>query len=384
MNRKRVLGMSNLLTSLLAMGLCLESALAVDAPSAGRQPPVRRTRNSAAVPHRQSDDIMFDKRVEPTGYCDPCDCGADVGCGNSVCSSSLSCSVPKARFYGGFEAVFVEPRFESNAAFTVMQADGSTFESFSDREFSYDLNLSPRAFVGWQNREGVGLRATWWLYDEAAATASDNPPSNGFGAITHPPFGDVDISSSIPTDTFTANSSLNLYTIDLEATREGEFCGWTVGVAGGIRYAFTEQTYLAQLQNSTDVLRGQIDYNHSIEGIGPTIFLSAYRPIACDAGFFTKARGSVLFGNSQSHLSAGEDLDLTTSFSTTRTTGRDDLLSVGEIQLGFLWQSASRRLYRPFLSLAMEGQIWNGAGNASSEDGSLGFFGFNSGAGLTW
>jgi hypothetical protein len=34
--------------------------------------------------------------------------------------------------------------------------------------------------------------------------------------------------------------------------------------------------------------------------------------------------------------------------------------------------------------VALEGQFWNGAGNASSEVGNLGFWGFNSGFGVNW
>ena len=87
-----------------------------------------------------------------------------------------------------------------------------------------------------------------------------------------------------------------------------------------------------------------------------------------------------------SELAAVDDADLTTPFNTSRTTNRDDLLSIGEIQLGFRWQSLARRgqPYRPFLTAAVEGQTWNGAGSATSEDGSLGFFGFSTGAGLMW
>jgi len=67
-------------------------------------------------------------------------------------------------------------------------------------------------------------------------------------------------------------------------------------------------------------------------------------------------------------------------------TGRADLLSIGEAQIGFRWQGRKQRHQpqRPFLTIAMEGQIWHGAGNATSEDGALGFFGLSVGAGVDW
>jgi hypothetical protein len=326
--------------------------------------------------------------VKPVSYGVPSESSDEcsVGCGEPACCDVCAPTKPRATFFAGFEATFVKPRFENNVAFTTMEADGASFESFTDTEFDYDLEFTPRVFLGWRHDDSVGLRATWWQFDHAAATASANPPANGFGSITHPTFGSVDISSIIPTDTFTAAADLNAYTIDIEATRETGFCGWDLGVAGGLRYAHSEQGYSAELRDDTAALRGSIEYRQSIEGFGPTISLSAYRPIAGDAGFFCKARGSVLFGDGKSTLAAVEDADLTTPFNTSRTTNRDDLLSIGEIQLGFRWQSLAKRgqPYRPFLTAAMEGQIWNGAGSATSEDGSLGFFGFNTGAGLTW
>src|SRR5690606_9027371 len=110
----------------------------------------------------------------------------------------------------------------------------------------------------------------------------------------------------------------------------------------------------------------------------------AIRPINCQTGLFAKARGSLLYGDGESNLTAGEDLDLVTPFNTSRSTSRDDLLSIAEIQVGFQWHSPYHRVYQPFFTAAMEGQIWNGAGNATSEEGTLGFFGFTTGAGLEW
>jgi hypothetical protein len=110
----------------------------------------------------------------------------------------------------------------------------------------------------------------------------------------------------------------------------------------------------------------------------------AIRPINCQTGIFAKARGSLLYGDGESSLSAGEDLDLATPFTTTRTTSRDDLLSIAEIQVGLQWHSPYYQVYQPFFTVAMEGQMWHGAGNATSEEGTLGFFGFTTGAGLKW
>lgn len=309
------------------------------------------------------------------------------GCGDVLCGSGCGdccANGPSARLYAGFEAVIVKPRFENNIAYTRVESDGVSNTSFTEREFDYDLEFSPRVYVGWRHSDGIGLRATWWHFDHTAGVAATNPPANGFGMIIPPAFADVDISSNVPTDSFAASTDLNAYTIDIEATKETQFQSWSLGVGFGFRYARVEQGYLARLSDAGNDPLGQIDYRQSIEGIGPTISAMAVRPITCQTAIFAKARGSLLYGDGESSLSAGEDLDLATPILTTHATNRDDLLSIAEIQVGLQWHSACYHVYQPFLTVAMEGQMWHGAGSATSEEGTLGFFGLNAGAGLQW
>ena len=317
-----------------------------------------------------------------------CDCG-EFCCDDTCCGGSCF-PAGRARIYAGFEATFLQPRYEKNIAFSTQQSDsGNTFESYTDTEFDYDLELAPRVWFGADRCDGLGWRVSWWEFDHAPADETTSPPANGFGEVRNPPFGqtdfgDVDISSTVPSDVYSAASNLEAYTIDLEAMKRTGFCSWDLAIGGGLRYASVEQSYEAELRNGTNTLLGQIDYEQSIEGIGPTVSLSAARSLSGSLGFFCNARGSILFGDGESLLTAGEDLDQTVPLNTTIVTSRDDLLSIGELQVGLRWQSCNARLFRPFLSVAMEGQLWNGAGTATSEEGTLGFFGFSSGFGLDW
>lgn len=365
------------------------------------------------VPRPSDSGQGNDRLVQPASYCEcggpecggcdlelgyaagygdePCGgsgsgCG-DVLCGDVVCGSSIGggpCS-PGTCWYAGFEATFVKPHFSDNVAFTVTDNVG-TATSIAETDFDYDLEFTPRVFVGWNRGGNVGLRATWWQFDHSAQTAAGSPPESGLGELTPPPFGAVDLSSSTPTDVFTANTALNAYTIDLEATKNSNFCDWQFGMGWGFRYAYVQQGYLATLADGNSDTLGRIDYRQSIEGFGPTVSIEAFRALGCQSGIFCKARGSVLFGDSKSSLVAGEDLTLTTPFETTQTTASDDLLTIGELQVGYRWYAApvSCRAWQPFCSVAMEGQVWDGAGNATSQDGALGFFGFNSAVGINW
>jgi len=319
---------------------------------------------------------------EPNGcYANPCepDCGCDDYCGSTCDSSDTS-----PRWMAGFELSFVKPRFSENVAFTRMEGDGASSSSFNDTEFNDDLEVSPRVWLGLDLGPGWGWRFSYWQFDQTPAGASGSPAENGFGEITHPEFGDVDLSSTIPTDNFTALSNLNAYTLDLEALKQASLNRWQLAVGGGVRFASVEQNYFAQLRNTGNVLRGQIDFDHAIEGFGPTVSLSAQRPLLGGLHLTCAARGALLFGDGRSRLVAGEDLDLANPFTTTRLTNRADLLPIGEARLGLAWMAPKRDRsgWQWLLATAMEGQVWHGAGNATSETADLGFFGFSAGVGV--
>jgi hypothetical protein len=295
------------------------------------------------------------------GWCDPCG--------------------PSEIWSSGFEFTFLKPRFEDNLAFSTVDSDGVSFEELSDTEFDYGLELSPRVWVQYDHGDGLGLRAQYWQFDHEADFESASPPANGFGRIATPQFADVDISTTIPTDTLSASSALNAYAIDLEGTKRVEFCNWWLGVSGGVRYASVDQMYKARLRDDDGDLEGEINFQHRIGGVGPTVSLFAARCYGYDFTLFGLVRGALLFGDAESRLEAAEDLDLEDPFVTRQKTSREDLLPVGEMQIGVDWSPQTCGQWQPLVSVALEGQLWSNAGNASSEDGDLGFFGFNVGVG---
>ncbi|TWT40797.1 Lpg1974 family pore-forming outer membrane protein [Botrimarina hoheduenensis] len=304
------------------------------------------------------------------------------GCGDTLCGG---CGIAPACFYTGVEFTILKPRFSDNIAYTFVDGNVTGDQAITDVQFDHDAEFTPRAYFGWRHADGVGLRVTWWGFDHKAKAASASP-EDGFDEIRHPAFAGIDLSTVLPGDLFVANSDLEAHSIDIEATHDAHLCGWEIAVGGGVRYAEVEQGYSAQLIDTTasvNPVRGAINYRQSIEGFGPTISLGASRQLGCVTRLFCKARGSVLFGDGESFLSGSEN---TPAVSTTRTTSRDDLMSIGEMQVGLMWRGSGRRglPYQPFLSLALEGQVWNGVGSATSEEGTLGFFGFNSGVGLEW
>jgi hypothetical protein len=289
---------------------------------------------------------------------------------------------PWSQWLAGVDMVALKPHFHSNTAFTMMQSDGVSFESFSDTNFNYDLGLSPRLWLEYRAASEIGIRSQFWRFAQSAGTESASPPANGFGRITHPRFGTVDISTTIPTDHFTADSGLKAYFVDAEITKVGNFACWDLIASAGLRYGSVEQRYTARLRNAAGVLAGSLDFEHRLEGIGPTFAVETRRPLGANVTLFANARGSLLFGPNSVTFAGGEDLDLLNPFQTTSTTLQDDILPIGEIQLGGEWRSTASAWGQVFAHGAFETQLWSGAGNASSLDGNLGLVGWSFGIGL--
>lgn len=339
--------------------------------------------------HDRGYDAAYDEGAYSDGGCDESfGCGSCArGCGGGWFSwipgwgcTGSSCGVMTA----GVELTFLQPYFESNPAVTQLTSDGNSLEAFTDIEFAYDVELSPRVWLEFSPDSQVGGRVVWWQFDHGADPLSISPDDNGFGRISHPDFGDVDLSTTVPGSIFSTATQLQAWTIDVEGTRKFDSGCWKWLAAAGIRYAEIEQNYLANLVNAAGNLQGTIDYAHQSEGVGPTLFLRAQRPLLPGFALFGSARGSLLFGDSSSRLEAVEDLDLDDQLTTRRTTNRNDLLPIGEIQVGLQALPPCSDIWQPYFHVALEAQHWGGAGNASSEDGSLGFFGFNVALGVSW
>lgn len=338
---------------------------------------------------------------EPTCGCDP-GCGCDIDCCDTGCCETVGCGdvcgAAAGGCYAGIELTYLKPYHEHNTAYNEQDSLGTDSEFFSEN-YQYDNELSPRVFVGWENCCGTGLAVTWWHFDHDASPLDVTPITSS--VVATPIFGESNAISSTtanagrglaidgdPTQTMAMRTGLEAYTIDLEGTKTNSFCCWDLGVSCGLRYARIEQSTFANVNDVPDGQIGQLSYNQSFEGFGPTLSLYAFRPLSCTCGVFGKARGSVLCGDGRSNLTTAITTPGTapTTAVFTADTGRDDVMPILEMQIGWRWQGAASpgKSCVPFLTTAFEGQFWHGAGNANSEEGSLGFFGLTSAAGVKW
>ena len=316
--------------------------------------------------------------------------GGNYGWEGGGCSGGMGCGTTQNRgnsdsqFLAGFDATFLQPRFSSNPAFTITESDGVAFDSITQRDFGYDLQFAPRIWAAYTASDGGGLRAQYWQLDHSAPGESASPPANGFGSIALPVFAGIGLTTTIPSDVVAASSSVNAYVIDLEATQRLTMKNWRADFTYGVRYGSVEQTYGATVRDGGGTLINQIDFSHQFQGAGPTVSLFVSRQVVGTLEVFGMARGSLLFGEGKSNLRIGEDLDLQNPFTTTQVTKSDDLLPIGELQVGLSYTCDRWEIFHPFLRAALEGQVWHGAGSATSLDGDLGFIGFTAGAGVNF
>ena len=292
-------------------------------------------------------------------------------------SACATCGGPY--FYSGVDFVLVKPHFDDGVAIVRDRTDNTTFQTTSELGFDYDVEFSPRIFLGYVWESGLGARIRYWTFDHESNPLTASPDADGLGSVSSPISldGTMVPSTSVPTDSLLTSSDLRVDTIDVEMTKGVHFDHWALMIAGGVRYARVDQSYLAEVRSNQGVLLADIRFDHGFDGVGPTVALQARRPLFGRFKFFSSGRISALFGNGKSTLVANDN----PAFLTNRSSSRDDLLTVGELAVGLEW-ARNWYGYGLFFRAALEGQTWQGAGTPTSEEGDLGFLGTSITVGL--
>ncbi len=285
----------------------------------------------------------------------------------------------------GFEFTFLKAHNTNNVAFTETRSDGVSFSSENETAFDYDLEFAPRLWMHYVGPTGFGARVRYSSFDGDVNGVTGSPDADGFSTLNSPIVIDglTIPMSAIPGDVLNVSTQLEFQTIDFETTKRACFDNWALMATGGLRYATINQQYNSTLRNGSGQLVSNANFAHRFDGFGPTLSVEARRSFGLNLRLFTAARTSLLYGNGKSSTTAFDNLNLSTPFTATRETDRDDLLPISELQVGFEW---AREWYlggHMFCRGTLEGQLWQGAGSASSEEGDLGFLGFSFSMGVT-
>lgn len=188
----------------------------------------------------------------------------------------------------------------------------------------YDYQVAPRTWLGYQFAGGLGLRATWWGYDQGL------PP----GGIA-------------------AGFGLEATTVDLEVTDSISLGKWDLLASGGLRYA-------RMRQDIGPSILATIPLSRDFEGLGGTFALSVRRGLCgTNLALIGSARGSLVFGDSFDNITTsgplgdgpfGDDL-----------VGTQRTLGIFEMRLGVEWSRELSNGARFYTQTVYEAQYWQSA-----------------------
>lgn len=295
---------------------------------------------------------MLDEAVAQTSCCESDECAADC-CDACDCGDGCGCFAPHWFAAAEFMFVGVDTDFgRGNVYYQALPGDVSRVtDGYND--FTY----APRLTLGRQLTENWGVQTRFfYLNDEESATD-----------------GVLDLANA-PSFAFGRDTQARMYSIDVEAVRRLGGDLWKVDATAGVRHASLDlNSDLSGVGfpaiNTLQI--GESNVGSSFEGTGLTGALIGRRQIgSSNASLFTSARGSVLFGDSETNAAAyalATNGAITEVVSDLDANSEATTMLVTELSIGIQWDFALR--YMPanaFFRTAFEYQNWNVDGDLGS------------------
>jgi hypothetical protein len=320
----------------------------------------------------------------------------------------------------GLELLVIRPYWDSNPAATASTFTTTTTAPFSSTttteqvNFDYPYTANPRLWLGYVTDSGLGVRVTWFEFEQSSRTAvlglPSAPAANSSSTVTAPNFGGTlgGLTSSASVTNFggvvsgvpaaeAVGSNLRLQSWDFEATGSYRSGCFSAEGSAGVRYAHLSQNFAALgISNDVGGVVGSSTTSlalsgHNFNGAGPTLAVTLSQHLGDSGlGFYGMGRGAVLFGNKHGTAVSSS---VTTDATGAVTTGpfnsqfhNDSLgtIGVGEAEIGLEFSRKMGEGASLFVRAGIDGQIWIGAGNATSETGNLGLFGYTFTVGVNY
>jgi hypothetical protein len=245
----------------------------------------------------------------------------------------ICCESPSSNWYVGFELPVLKPHMGT------LGADLGIFNHPPvDVTPSHDYQASPRIYLGWDNAEGLGVRARYWTFDSDATLAFPQDGNHNF-------FGPISGTQSwLGADTF-----------DFEATQRGCLGHLQFQLAGGFRYANME-TGVGIYSDVVAPTQQMAGIDMDFEGVGPTVAIDIRRPFG--------NRGLALVGSARSSWMYGET-DITGAGILDQLPvgvyADDHLMQINELSLGIEWSRCLARGGKVSVAALWESQAWEWA-----------------------
>lgn len=305
--------------------------------------------------------------------------------------------------YFGYSVFLANPNMKESFRATTLNDGGTPGPAASGDDtlslvpLEEDHDPSHRIWLGVTGANDVGMRATYWTYDQQAdpfQVVSSGP--TGLGTGTRIPSATVTsvifpatITGALPGDVLTVQNGLDVDTLDVEGTLDLQFGYTDLRIGGGLRHASVEQTY------RSSILRGgaeeaSLNWLRKFEGIGPTISVDGRRRLGkTGLSAVGRVRGALLYGEKTIEREATGTLagpvpslvlPSGAPASVAMTEGEDFAAAI-ELGLGAEWRHDLGNIGHFYIQGMYEGQLWTAAGEPTLTF--LGFEGLNLSLGMS-
>lgn len=306
--------------------------------------------------------------------------------GSEFESECLDCVVEEhsrpsrlAGVYAGYSFAFTKLYMKESFEAYVLDFASSTQTLFP---FDYDFRLTPRVWIGARNQRGVGARVSYWNYDESSQ-GFEFTNSNGAQipvAVSTSVIFPAAISGNFPGDTLTVASSVKASTLDFEGTYSSTFGELETELAGGLRYARSDQSSAAEINNRLGLRdfapqAPLLNWQRKFEGVGPVFSANGKLPMGNRGLYGVGGVGlSFLFGEKSIRRVVQSDSTPSpnTGLPFLNFENADEISGIYSVRIG-LGHRRETKIGDAFLEGTYEGQLWTDLGAPT-----LTFAGFNS------
>ena len=298
---------------------------------------------------------------------------ACLACGQlfANCGGCCETSANKTGFNAGVTLLFAKPHFKE--AFQVSNINTLT-GVMTLLPFEYDYELSPRVWFGFQNEQGLGLRASYWSFDgQGLARNLSTNGSEIWGAHVVNTMFPSNIFAAIPGSQMSVSDYLTTQTVNLVGTYDVEDAAAQILAGAGLRYAKLEQGFAATVQSPVPADFHQLTWSRVFEGLGPTVTMDAKKRLG-QSRFSAVASGggALLYGSKTlSRTVINDQTPAGQAPPFLQLNDADEVVGIGEMNLGLEWGTFLPSGHQALLRGVYEGQLWAEAGAPT-----LGFLGF--------
>ena len=238
-------------------------------------------------------------------------------------------------YYASAEYLLLAPKVNSTG-FETLFYDGFDHHNIEvDGSFEDDLKSGFRVVLGKEACDGFGVQFRYFHFDQ-------NVEYDGLwdnGIATTPVNGDTGI---------------KVEAFDAELTQRGSFRSWDILVTGGLRYGKVEFDIPSNLFTGIGAVIFGGPTGSDFDGVGPTVSLSAQRPLGYGLSVIGRARTALLFG----------DVDYVGAFlPNTYLTIEDEFVQVTELQFGLGYDRCLNCGANLNMGVFWEAQRWDSDSN---------------------